>query len=186
VEKRATEVVVEVGGVGLKLCVPVSSYNAIGEVGEEVQLLAFLYVREDEISLFGFATHEERELFQELVKVPGVGPRIAIALLSSLSVDEICEAVANGDEVYLASVPGVGRKTAQKIIIELREQLAKKVPQRTGVYREKDAVEDDAIAALVALGCKLSEAGRAVREARAECGDVGLEELVKEALRRLK
>lgn len=155
-EKGFDRVVVEAGGVGYELLISVSTYDRLPKEGEEVKLLAWHCVREDDELLFGFATREEREMFLKLTQVSGVGPRIALAILSGSSIGELSLAIASGNAKRLSSIKGVGRKTAEKICVELKdkvnaiEALAK--TSRKGVADAKAPIVRDAMLALSALG----------------------------------
>ena len=122
-QKAPTHLVVDVGGVGYFVHIPLSSYDRVGDVGGTVHILTYLHLREDGAELFGFATEEERELFVTLISVSGVGPRLAQAVLSSMSPDEFRRAVTRNDLRRLTAVPGIGRKTAQRLVLELREKF---------------------------------------------------------------
>lgn len=155
-EKGFDRVVVEAGGVGYELLISVSTYDRLPKEGEEVKLLAWHCVREDDELLFGFATREEREMFLKLTQVSGVGPRIALAILSGSSIGELSLAIASGNAKRLSSIKGVGRKTAEKICVELKdkvnaiEALAK--TSRKGAADAKAPIVRDAMLALSALG----------------------------------
>ncbi|MBI2873340.1 MAG: Holliday junction branch migration protein RuvA [Chloroflexi bacterium] len=180
-EQRSTDsVVVVVGGVSLRVYVPSSSLESLGEVGDGVRLFTHLVVREDALSLYGFATEEARRVFELLLSVSGVGPRIALVVLSAMGPQEVALAIASGDADALGRVPGVGKKRAARLVLELRGRLEK----------ERGAVEVgapgpgpvDAVTALVALGYTPSEARQAM--AGLEPG-LPLEERVRRALQHL-
>lgn len=185
--KSPTFLVVEVAGVGYGLSIPISTYDALGPPGAEAVLLCHVLLRDESVELYGFATEEERELFRALIGVSGVGPKIALATLSGMSPAEFRAAVSAGDVARLVSVKGVGRRTAERIIVELRDKV--------GVSLEEDMASiggaapelgSEAVSALVALGCKPKEALEAVKAALAELGaGTPVEEVVREALRRL-
>ena len=155
-EKGFDRVVVEAGGVGYEMLISVSTFDRLPKEGEEVKLLAWHCVREDDEMLFGFATREEREMFAKLTQVSGVGPKIALAILSGSSIGELSLAIASGNAKRLSSIKGVGRKTAEKICVELKdkvnaiEALAK--TSRRGGADAKAPIVRDAILALSALG----------------------------------
>ena len=154
-EKEANSVIVDVGGVGYDVMIPLSTFYDLGEIGEDVSLRIFTYVREDTLQLFGFKTIRERELFLLLISVSGIGPKSAITALSGMSADEIIGAIRQNNLARLNSIPGVGKKTAERLVIELRDKIAKLsaisseemksegIPQMSG-----DNVYDDAISAL--------------------------------------
>ena len=158
-EKRAGWVVVEVGGLGFRVSVPASSLSLLGEPGSPVELHTHLHVRENELSLYGFLTEGELALFEALLGVSGVGPKVALALLSHLSVEELSRAIAHEQVEVLSGVPGVGAKTAHKVILELRDKVARAagVPAISPELARADA---EALAALVSLGYSVVEAQR--------------------------
>ena len=123
VRKGATNALLEVGGVGLRLAMTTASLAALPAEGDEVRVWTYLYVREDELSLFGFESEAEKEAFEHLLTVSGVGPKVALATLSALSPDTLAQAIASEDVALISSVPGVGKKTAQRIILDLKDKL---------------------------------------------------------------
>jgi len=184
-KKTPTYVVIETNGVGFKLWIPLSSYEAFGEVGEKVLALTYLHAREDTLQLFGFATEEERELFQLLISVAGVGPRLAQGILSGISVEEFRRAVRNQDLVALTSAPGVGKKTAERLIVELREKIGGGKPDRTAVFPLQNTHAGEAVLALMSLGYKRTRAQEVVQSVFQEDDSLSLEELIRRALKRL-
>lgn len=149
-EKEPTRVVVEAAGVGYEFVVPLSTYDRLPRTGEEVKLLAYHAVREDGETLFGFATDDERALFGKLTSVSGVGPKIAIAILSGASIGELSQAIVGGDAKRIAAIKGVGKKTAEKICVELRDKVDAFAGRGGGM--PVSPVLRDAVAALRALG----------------------------------
>ena len=172
---------VELGGLGLDVWVP-APLAASANVGETVHLYTHLHVRENELSLYGFATEAERDLFRLLLNVSGVGPRVALALLSAMDVAAIQRAIAEEEPGLLSRVPGIGRKTAEKIVLELKDKLPATV---AGMPAAPDlhAADADVIEALVALGYSVVEAQRAVQDLPPDVTDVG--ERLRLALSRL-
>lgn len=173
--------VVEVGSLGLEVHVPTPVAAASG-VGEEITLYTHLHVRENELALYGFPSGEERHLFRLLLRVSGVGPRAALALLSAMSVPALQRAIADEEAALLSRVPGIGRKTAQKIVLELKDKVAvpAAVPEAVAALSQVDA---DVIEALVGLGYSVVEAQRAVQGLPREVTDVS--ERLRLALSRL-
>ena len=177
-EKDPTRVVVEACGVGYEMLVPLSTFDRLPRAGEEVKLLAYHSVREDDEILFGFATRAERELFAMLTAVSGVGPKTALAILSGGSTGEISLAIASGNAKLISSVKGVGKKTAEKICIELRDKVnaieALASTQRGGANGKDEAapVLRDAILALSALGFSEEIANKMVAEVVSSRPDV--------------
>ncbi len=155
-EKGPDRVVIEAGGVGYELLIPVSTFDRLPREGGEAKLLAWHCVREDDEMLFGFATKEEREMFLKLTQVSGVGPKIALAILSGSSIGELSLAIASGNAKRISSIKGVGKKTAEKICVELKDKVsalaALASTSRRGDRDSKAPIVRDAILALTALG----------------------------------
>ena len=170
-EKRAGWVVVEVGGLGFRVSVPASSLSLLGEPGSPVELHTHLHVRENELSLYGFLTEGELALFEALLGVSGVGPKVALALLSHLSVEELSRAIAHEQVEVLSGVPGVGDKTARKVILELRDKVARAAGVPT-ISPELARADAEALAALVSLGYSVVEAQRALQTVPPDVLDV--------------
>jgi Holliday junction DNA helicase RuvA len=188
--KSPTYVILEVHGVGYGVHIPISTYNSLPRVNEQVTLHTFLYVREDCLHLYGFYSNEEKELFEMLISVSGVGPRIALGILSAASVSRIKEAINEEDLPQLMAIPGVGKKTAQRLVIELKEKIGVVLTAKETIEtaRAPDEIElmDDAISALVSLGCKRVAAAKVVKERYIAAEyKLTLEELIKEALKYL-
>ena len=188
VEEEPTHVVVENGGVGYFVQIPLSSYKKFPGTSNGVKIFTHLHVREDVLQLYGFATREERQLFRLLISVSGVGPRLAQSVLSGISVEQFRACMARGDVVPLTAIPGVGKKTAQRLLVDLREKVGVEasgegIEGRLGGEVESD-LERDAVKALISLGCRPREAQRlirAVREKEPE-KELTLEELILRAL----
>lgn len=186
-EKQPTRVVVDVGGVGYELQIPLSSYDRLPAAGARCRLLTHHHVREDAHVLFGFMAEAERAMFRLLMEVTGIGPKLALSALSGLSVREIKAAIVTGDHKRLSGISGVGKKTAERICMELRDKLsaseALEALAGPGDDTAVDSRSRDAIGALVALGYKLEEARRLVLDARqALPADAGVQALIKKAL----
>jgi holliday junction DNA helicase RuvA len=180
--KTPPQLTVDVGGIGYELEVPLSTFFHLPAVGEEVHLLTQLVVREDAHTLYGFATEDERRLFRSLIKVSGVGPKIALALLSGISVAAFAECVQREDIAALTRVPGVGRKTAERLIVEMRDRLGPP-PAVAGAAAAAETAaspESEAYGALVALGYRPAEAARLLKAAGP--GTHSTEELIRRAL----
>jgi holliday junction DNA helicase RuvA len=184
-EKSPEQVVVDVGGVGYQLSVSLSSFYRLPVVGETVELWVHTHVREDAIQLFGFVDESERTLFLLLIQVSTIGPRVALAVLSGLSAEDLEETLAEGDSRRLVAVPGIGKKKADLMILQLGDKVrALRTVRSASNGHRRAAASDEAVSALVNLGYKQSEAERAV--AAAEAAQAGpLPELIREALRRL-
>jgi len=181
--KTPPQLMVDVGGVGYELEAPMSTFFHLPAVGEEVSLLTHLVVREDAHVLYAFATDGERRLFRNLIKVSGVGPKIALALLSGISVEAFSRCVVNEDITALTKVPGIGRKTAERLVIEMRDRLGDPgVPAIAGVVPVAIGAnpESEAYGALIALGYRPAEATRLLKTAGP--GTHSTEELIRRAL----
>jgi Holliday junction DNA helicase RuvA len=179
--KSPPQLTVEVGGIGYEIEAPMSTFFHLPAIGAEVQLLTHLVVREDAHVLYGFGSEAERRLFRSLIKVSGVGPKIALGLLSGISVSEFQQCVQSQDVAALTRIPGVGRKTAERLIVEMRDRLA--APElTTGAPGAGDtgSPEAEAYAALVALGYRPGEATRLLKGAGT--GTHSTEELIRRAL----
>ena len=179
--KTPPQLTVDVGGLGYELEAPMSTFFHLPPVGAEVSLLTHLVVREDAHVLYAFATEEERRLFRSLIRVSGVGPKIALALLSGISVAAFAECVQREDIGALTRIPGVGRKTAERLIVEMRDRLAAP-PAGSGAaaIAAGTSAESEAFGALVALGYRPAEATRLLKAAGP--GTHSTEELIRRAL----
>jgi Holliday junction DNA helicase RuvA len=180
--KTPPQLMVDVGGLGYELEAPMSTFFLLPPVGAEVRLLTHLVVREDAHILYAFATEDERRLFRSLLKVSGVGPKIALALLSGISVEAFAQCVQNDDAAALTRVPGIGRKTAERLIIEMRDRLASSQGGTPGAVAVAAGAspEAEAFGALVALGYRPAEATRLLKAAGP--GTHSTEELIRRAL----
>ena len=178
-EKHPPQILVMCQGVGYEIDVPMSTFYNLPRTGEAVELLTHLIVREDAHLLYGFATAAERTAFRQLLKISGVGPKVALSVLSGLSVDDLSIAVASGDAARLTKVPGVGKKTAERLVLELRDRLATAVA--TASVATKSA-GSDVIEALLALGYNEREAAAAVKPLPA---DLPLADAIRQALKHL-
>ncbi len=186
-DKQPTHVVVEREGLGLEILIPLSTFTALPEVGESVLLHTHLHVREDALTLIGFATPAEKELFQLLLTVSGIGVRSALAILSGCRVDELFTWIARGDEVALTRIPGLGKKTAQRMILDLKEKAAQQLQKGGLTAAPTPAVapqlSEQAVQALTALGFSKLEAQKALEKAAARLGEgAELEDLLRSAL----
>ncbi len=184
--KSPGSVLVDVQGVGYRVLVPLSTFYALPAEGERATLEVSTQVREDAIQLFGFATARERELFELLITVSRIGPKLAVAILSGVAVGELAAAIAAGDAARLGAVPGVGAKTAERLVLELRGKVvppeAREHPAAPpGLGVEERRAVDDAVEALVGLGYRARDAERAVGRAARE-GEAALEALIRRAL----
>ena len=188
VAKMPTSALVQVGGITLRLQISVSCFETLPAVGREAHLLTYLHVREDALQLYGFADEVERNLFESLISVSGIGPRLAVGILSGATAARVREGIEAGDEGFLVSLPGVGKKLAQRLIVELREKFAPgveaRIPASAGAPGALHVARGgDAAAALMSLGFTRTGAQAAVQEALKELGaEAPVEALVRKAL----
>jgi Holliday junction DNA helicase RuvA len=179
--KGPQEVVVDVAGVGYRVAIPVSTFYRLGEPGSDVELRTYTHVREDTLALYGFLTGAEQELFERLISVSGVGPRLAVNILSGIEVPELVAALRASDVSRLTRVPGVGKKTAERLIVELKD----KMPPAVAEARLAPATgrpKEDLLSALVNLGYSRGEVERGVDRALREDGSGRFEDLLRRAL----
>ena len=183
-----TKVVIEVNGVGYELLIPLSSFEKLPGLGKPVMLKTQLVVREDSQTLYGFATEDERDMFKMIQNVSGIGPRLALNVLSGMAVDLFKSAIVTGDVKRLSSINGIGKKTAERMVLELKDKvdhLHGDLPTALGqVPNDLDKSISDTVAALEALGSKTAEAQKAAQAAKAMLGNqASVEELVRAALK---
>ena len=188
--KTTRSVIIDNDGIGYEVVVPLSTFYALPEEGERVSLHIYTHVREDALLLFGFRTALEKEIFLMLISVSGIGPKLAINILSGIGPDDLLEAMAFGDAVRLQSIPGVGKKTAERIALELRDRASRargdlETSPAYVVTGEDKRVMEDALSALSNLGYPLKSAKRAVDRVLTDMKEVNLEGLIKEALKLL-
>ncbi len=193
--KHATSVVVDVGGVGYEVTIPLSTFYDLENVGENVQLRIYTYVREDSLQLYGFNTVKERELFVRLISVSGIGPKLGITMLSGMNADEIIASIRTNNLVRLTSIPGIGKKTAERLVIELRDKVFalsstspdEAVSDQTGAATSvsEDSIRDDALSALLNFGYQKSAAEKAIMGALHEGDQITVEEILRRSLRQL-
>jgi Holliday junction DNA helicase RuvA len=191
-EKQANTVIIDVGGVGYEVSIPLSTFYELGEVGSEVNLRIYTYVREDAIQLYGFKTTRERELYLKLISVQGIGAKSGISLLSGMSADEIISAIRTDNLARLTSIPGVGRKTAERLVVELRDKVldlavaaGDESRDATGAGISTDAVFDDALSALVNLGYQRNAAEKALKQAAHDGTEMSVQKLLRRSLQLL-
>lgn len=188
-EKQPPHLIVDVGGVGYEVEVPMTTLYRLPSLGDQVTLHTHLVVREDAQLLYGFAEKRDRELFRELIRLNGVGPKLALALMSGLEVDELVRCVQAQDTAVLVKIPGVGKKTAERLLVELKDRFKawETIPSIAPLVVEPRAVatvssaENDAVSALISLGFKPQEASRAVAAVQGE--DLSSEDLIRRALK---
>ena len=190
--RQAASVIVDVNGVGYEVSIPLSTFYDLEEPGAAVQLSIYTQVREDAIQLYGFKTPREREIFVTLLTVNGVGPKLALAMLSGLSPDELIGAIRSGDLARLTRLPGVGRKTAERIVLELRDKIARLATPgsaETSIVAAPatpaEALREDTLSALVNLGYQKAAAEKAFQQARSEGGPDTVQALIRRSLQLL-
>jgi Holliday junction DNA helicase RuvA len=186
IDKRPTQILVDTGGVGYQVTIPLSTFYRLGDLRSEVTLLIYTHVREDALALYGFLTAREKHFFELLISASGVGPSLAVKILSGMSVDDLVPAIRQGDLGKLTSIPGVGKKTAERIVVELRDKLA---VMAVAEEREKPAsrsqLEADVLSALENLGYDRRNAERALETARKDGTGKHFEELLRLSLQQL-
>jgi Holliday junction DNA helicase RuvA len=184
-EKSPTEVTVDVNGVAYAVHIPLSTFEAIGEVGSEIKILTYLHFREDAMQLYGFATSAERDLFKLLISISGIGPRMAQGILSGISVNELKNFILHGNFTALMSIPGVGKKTAERLVVELRDKVGKLQYEVPAKEDKAATMRSEALLALTSLGYARATAEKAIRAVLQESDGRGLtvEDLIKRALR---
>jgi Holliday junction DNA helicase RuvA len=185
-EKHPNQAIIDAHGVGYDVTIPVSTFSSLPEAGSTVSLRIHTHVREDALALFGFATQDEKALFERLIGVSGIGPKLAITVLSGLATGDLVHAIRNGQVDQLVRIPGVGKKTAERMVVELRDKLdglvAGRPPAAASAPVALSAVEQDVLSALVNLGCNRAVAETAIRKAKAAGAPVEFEPLFRRSM----
>jgi Holliday junction DNA helicase RuvA len=181
IEKRPNQVLLEVGGVGYQVQVPLSTFATLGPLHAETTLLIHTHVREDSLSLYGFLTAREKQCFELLISASGVGPSLALKILSGMSLEELVPAIRKGDLAQLVRIPGVGRKTAERIVVELRDKLVVVDVAEAGKPTTRSQLESDVASALVNLGYETRAVEHAIEKARGPAG-ADFEQLLRASL----
>jgi Holliday junction DNA helicase RuvA len=189
IHKATSSVIVDANGVGYRIFVPLTTFYTLPDTNQPVTLHVHTHVRPDAISLFGFGSGNEKEVFELMLSVSGIGPRLAMNILSGISAEELIKAVSDGNLNQLVSIPGVGKKTAERMILELKDKMVK-LSARNVIYRDNgiimisDSIKDDALSALVNLGYKSHRAREAVDKIMSESSQsLTLDLLLKKALK---
>ena len=185
VDKRPNQVLVDVSGVGYQVSIPLSTFYALGDLRQEVTLLIHMHLREDSIALYGFLTAREKHFFELLISASGVGPGLALKILSGMSVEELAPAIRRGDLAQLVRIPGVGKKTAERIVVELRDKLAAMEAPEEARPASRTGLEADVVSALLNLGYDRRAAEKAVEEAQRNGAGAGFEALLRATLQQL-
>lgn len=194
--KQPNSVILDVGGVGYEVIIPISTFYDLEDEGANVKLRIYTHVREDALQLYGFKTARERELFMRLISVSGIGPKLGITLLSGMSADEMIASIRTNNLGRLTLIPGVGRKTAERLVMELRDKVAalssSELEEELGAKTAEgaplpteDSMRSDVLSALLNLGYQRSSAEKAVTGAMDEGGDVSVESILRRSLRKL-
>lgn len=195
-EKHINHVIVDVRGVGYEVTIPLSTFYELGEVGSEVELRIYTHVREDAIQLFGFTSARDRALYLKLISVQGVGARSGITMLSGMNAEEIIAAIRTDNVAKLTAIPGVGRKTAERLVVELRDKLGEIAVGSIASavagggsgelpHYDSGGVFDDALSALINLGYQKNAAEKAIQQARQDGVEPNVTKLLRAALQRL-
>ena len=194
--KEPNSVIVEVGGVGYEVTIPISTFYDLADEGSPVKLRIYTHVREDVLQLYGFKTRRERDLFLQLISVSGIGPKLGITLLSGMSADEMIASIRTNNLARLTLIPGVGRKTAERLVMELRDKVASlssaELEEELGAgpatgapVATEDSMRSDVLYALLNLGYQRTSAEKAVTAALDEGGDISVELILRRSLRKL-
>jgi holliday junction DNA helicase RuvA len=185
--KQPNQVIVDVNGVGYEVHVPLSTFYEVGEIGSPVQLRIYTHVREDTIALFGFKSAEEKSMFEQVTSISGIGPKLGITILSGMPVDELVAAIRQSNLARLTSIPGIGKKTAERLVVELRDKLAKTLPAgEPAAAQSVSQPQEDVISALVNLGYAKPSAEKAVQTVVSTSKtEPAFEELLRTSLRQL-
>ena len=187
-EKHPNRLIVDVNGVGYDVFVPLSTFYGLGEAGSDIALRIHTHVRDDALLLYGFATRLEQDLFERLIGVSGIGPKVALAVLSGIEPQDLIRAIQRSDVARLTAIPGVGKKTSERIVLELKDRLPVVQTERPGstdTAPPEAAVADDVVSALVNLGYHRPLAEKAAASAVKAAPDAGFERTLKQALREL-
>jgi len=188
-EKTPIRIILDVNGVGYDLLIPISTFDKLGEVGSKVKLLTYLHVRDDILQLFGFSTLKEKGMFTHLISVAGIGPKLALGILSGRTVDGLTRSIVNGDTANLTQLSGVGKKTAQRIVLELRDKLAKEITESELAPASGEPLSNgklaEAVLALVSLGHNRNTAENTLLKVLGAEPDLALDELIKRALQNI-
>ncbi|MDQ7818607.1 MAG: Holliday junction branch migration protein RuvA [Melioribacteraceae bacterium] len=184
ISKKPTKIIIDVGGVGYLVNISISTFEKLADK-EEIALYTYLSVKEDSLDLYGFYTVAEKEMFELLINVSGIGPKTAQSILSGIQIEDLKEALKTGNVSRIISVPGIGRKTAERMMVELRDKVDSLAESIEGISFGTSNIRTDAIAALVNLGYNQKVADRAVRAVTDRNPNISIEDLVKEALSQL-
>jgi Holliday junction DNA helicase RuvA len=181
--KTPTSIVIETSGIGFQLSIPLSTFETLVGVGQKVKLFTHLHVREDALQLYGFASEKERSLFLLLLSVTGIGPKVAQGILSGISVEEFASAVGGQDAQALVRIPGVGKKTADRLVLELREKIEEfRIDEKRTVPAGESPLMEEAVQALVSLGYKRAQAHETIQSIVRSQPQLPIEDVLRKAL----
>ena len=181
IEKRPNQILVDINGVGYQVQIPLSTFASLGALHAETSLLIHTHVREDQLTLYGFVTAREKQCFELLISASGVGPSLALKILSGMSIEELVPAIRKGDLAQLVKIPGVGRKTAERIVVELRDKLVVIDVPDAGRRSTRSQLEEDVASALSNLGYDTKSVERAIEKSRA-ASSADFEKLLRSSL----
>lgn len=182
IEKHPNQAIVETGGVGYDVTIPVSTFTRLPDPGVEVRLRIHTHVREDALALYGFLTQDEKALFEKLIDVSGIGPSLAVKILSGMPAPDLTGAIRRGEVDRLVRIPGIGKKTAERMVLELRDKMPAGSGEEPAAPAALSAADQDVLSALLNLGCGRSQAEAAVRKAKAAGAPAEFEPLFRRAL----
>jgi len=182
VEKHPNQAILDVGGVGYDVTIPISTFSSLPDAGREALLRIHTHVREDALALYGFHTQDEKNLFEKLIGVSGIGPSLAVKILSGMAAPDLLGAIRHNELEKLVRIPGIGKKTAERMVLELRDKLPAPSGDAATTLPVLSRLEDDVLSALLNLGCARPAAETAIRKARASGVDEEFEPLFRKAL----
>jgi Holliday junction DNA helicase RuvA len=182
ISKKPTQILLDVGGVGYLVNISISTFDKLPDKSENVSLFTYLNVREDVLDLYGFFTRAEKDMFELLISISGVGPKLAQSILSGIELDELTEALKTGNLGRIVAIPGIGRKTGERMIVELRDKIGALAEQIMSVDDKNYSMHTDAVTALTSLGYNRKVAERTIRAIQESNSTIEIEELIKSAL----
>jgi Holliday junction DNA helicase RuvA len=185
ISKKPTQTLIDVNGIGYLVNTSINTFDKLSEEGETISLYTYLAVKEDSLTLFGFYTLAEKELFEILISINGVGPKLAQGVLSGISADEFKDAIVNNNISRLVAIPGVGKKTAERMMIELRDKIQNVSTSDSNLSSGSYSIKDDAVTALIGLGYNQKTADKIITNILSSDQKISLEDLIKESLRNL-
>ncbi|MCU7496772.1 MAG: Holliday junction branch migration protein RuvA [Ignavibacteria bacterium] len=183
--KKPTQVLLDVAGVGYVVNISINTFEKLGDEGQAASVHTYLAVREDALSLYGFSTESEKQMFELLISINGIGPKLAQGILSGIQIDELKHALKSGNLSRLVAVPGVGRKTAERMLLDLRDKVDTVAGEKEAPLLASFKIKDDAIAALTTLGYNQKNAEKVIRDILTEEPSMALEDLIRQALSHL-